>query len=360
MTMATTSKVRSIITASSSESSTELRVMEAADQLARDRFFSGLGPLVKYLDDPRVTNLHINADSSIYVERFGDGKFRAPESMEVQARKNLLMTLANQEGGIIDHLQSSFKATMPYYGSRVRGFAPPIGGWDIVIRQHGPTIALEQYLERGLISNVGAAYLEDSLRLQRNIVVAGPMNSGKTALVRALIRKAAELRPMLRPVVIQSDRELLCTEFGDKILLMARVPQAQAGLHGAISHYTYEFPAALEDALQTNAGLTVWGELRDGLSAVALTMALNTGSRGFLTTIHSDNPEDTLSRLEDLISFTGKPVVRRMMAKFVNVICYMNYDENTGRRWVSDIVEVTGITRDTFGNEEYRYERVNV
>jgi len=323
--MATSSTVRSI---TSGGAQGEHSHVELEDELSRQRFFSVLGPLAQYLDDPLVTNIHANADASIIVERFGAEKFVATETMDTQKRKNLLMTLANLEDGIIDRLQSSFSATMPYYGSRVRGFAPPIGGWDIVIRQHGPTI--------------------------------GPTNSGKTALVRALIRKAAEIRPLMRPVVIQKDRELLCAEFKDKLLLMARVPQARAGMNGEISHYTYEFTTAIEDSLQTNPGMVVYGELRDGASAVALLLALNTGTRGFLTTLHSDSPEYTLYRLEDLISFDRKPIIRRMIAKFVHVIVYMNYDDSNGRRWVSDIIEVTGVDRDAHGIETYTTRKVAV
>jgi len=355
--MATSSTVRSI---TSGGAQGEHSHVELEDELSRQRFFSVLGPLAQYLDDPLVTNIHANADASIIVERFGAEKFVATETMDTQKRKNLLMTLANLEDGIIDRLQSSFSATMPYYGSRVRGFAPPIGGWDIVIRQHGPTIALEQYLERGLISQAGATFLEDVMRSQRNVLVAGPTNSGKTALVRALIRKAAEIRPLMRPVVIQKDRELLCAEFKDKLLLMARVPQARAGMNGEISHYTYEFTTAIEDSLQTNPGMVVYGELRDGASAVALLLALNTGTRGFLTTLHSDSPEYTLYRLEDLISFDRKPIIRRMIAKFVHVIVYMNYDDSNGRRWVSDIIEVTGVDRDAHGIETYTTRKVAV
>ena len=50
-----------------------------------------------------------------------------------------------------------------------------------------------------------------------------------------------------------------------------------------------------------------------------------------------------LHRIEDLLSFEGVPVVRRMLAKFVNVIVFMNHDEATGKRWVSEVVEVQGI-----------------
>jgi len=232
---------------------------------------------------------------------------------------------------------------MPYYGSRVRGFAPPLSRWTIVIRQHTPTIPLSEYIARGLLSDARAAFIIEALTKEKNIVVAGKMNSGKTALVRSLLDAAAELRPLHRPVIVQNNAELRAEKFRDKLLLLARIPQAKAGMNGSLSHFTYEFTDALEDALQCNGNFLVWGELRDGKSAVGLTMALNTGTRGFLTTIHADSAEETLHRIEDLLRVEGVPVVRRMLAKFVNVVVFMNHDEMTGRRWVSDVVEVRGV-----------------
>jgi Flp pilus assembly CpaF family ATPase len=172
------------------------------------------------------------------------------------------------------------------------------------------------------------------------------MNSGKTAFVRALLDVAADLRPSHRPVIVQNNNELRAEKFRDKLFLFARVPQATAGMNGTTSRYTYEFTDALEDALQSNGNFLIWGELRDGKSAVGLTMALNTGTRGFMTTIHADSAEETLHRIEDLLHFEGKPVVRRMLAKFVNVVVFMDHDEMTGKRWVSQVIEVRGIDQD--------------
>jgi len=316
---------------------------EAKDLLARQRFDYLLGPLKEFLDDPHVTNVHVNHDGTIGVERFGQGKFKADARMREDARRALLTYLANKENTVIDAQKASFSAEMPYYGSRVRGFAPPISRWSIVIRQHTLTIPLTEYIARGLLTEERAAFIRTAIAEEKNIVVAGKMNSGKTALVRSLLDVAAELRPNHRPVIVQNNNELHAEKFWDKITLLARVPQASPGINGTVSHYTYEFTDALEDALQCNGNFLIWGELRDGKSAVGLTMALNTGTRGFMTTIHADSSEETLHRIENLVSIEGKPNVRGMLAKFVDVIIFMNYDVTTGKRWVSDVVEVQGI-----------------
>jgi len=327
---------------------------DAGDALAQQRFFFMLGPLKQYLDQPRTTNINVTQDGLIFVERFGESKFEAPERMSETARRALLSFLANCQGKTIDHLQASLSVRMPLYGSRVRGFADPIGGWALVIRQHGPTIPLSEYVERQLISQRLADYLCDAIVSEKNIVVAGAMNSGKTAFVRSLLLEAARIRPEARPIIVQSDDEIRADGFRDKLFLFARVQQATAGLNGTTSRYVYEFTHALEDALQSNGNFLIWGELRDGKSAVGLALALNTGTRGFMTTIHSESAEETIHRIEDLLAFEGKPIVRRMLAKFVDVVVYMKHDTKDGRRWVSDVVTVTGISREG----EYVMERL--
>ena len=327
------------------------------DVIAQERFFYLLGPLKSYLDDPKVTNINVTGeDGPIVVERFGDGKLPVTQRMAMPARRALLMYLANKQGKTIDHLDSSLSVKMPFYGSRVRGWSPPIGEWDLIIRQHGLTRPMQEYVDTGNLSESHAAYLRGAIKKQKNIIVAGTMNSGKTAFLRSLLQEMAGLRPMAKLTIIQSDDELRggVTRFVDKQFIFARVPQAVAGMNGTISHYTYEFSAALEDALQTNANNLIWGELRDGKSAVGLTMALNTGTRGFLTTIHADDPEETFTRLEELLAFEGKPVRPRMLAKFINVIAFMDYDEDTGRRRVAQVVEVAGVNADG----SYRVEDV--
>lgn len=327
--------------------------IDESDPLARERFFYYLGPLKKYLDDPLTTNINITQDGLIHVEQFGSSKFEIPERMNELSRRSLLSYLANNQGKVISHLQSSLSARMPVYGSRVRGFADPIGGWSLVIRQHGPTISLPTYVERGLISQRLADYLCEAIAAEKNIVIAGEMNSGKTAFVRSLLEQAAHIRPNARPIIVQVDDEIRAEGFRDKLFLFARVPQAMAGLNGSISHFTYDFTNALEDALQSNGNLLIWGELRDEKSAIALIMALNTGTRGFITTIHSNSAEDTFSRIEDQLVLGGKPVIRRMLAKLVNIIVYMKLDPSNGRRWVSDAIEVHGVS-DT---DTYCFER---
>lgn len=99
--------------------------------------------------------------------------------------------------------------------------------------------------------------------------------------------------------------------------------------------------------MRKNADFYVFGELRDPVAAVGVLMASNTGARGIMSTIHSLSVMDTLYRLETMLgaatnsAFARAP--RDMIARFVHLIVYMEYDEVTRERWIGDAQQVVGV-----------------
>ncbi len=314
-------------------------------ELDRARFHALLGPLREYLDRDLVTNVTANEDGRIFVEEFGRGKYLAPHTMDERQRSALVSYLANSEfGRSMDHLHSRLQCDLPLYGCRVQAFCPPINRWSIIIRVHAKqVIPMETYVERGEMSETHAAYLTEAIREEMNIGVAGSVNSGKTTLLNALLHRKAQLHANARGVIVQDRRELRYDDFEDVLPIMARVDQAHHESNGAVMRYTYEFSDALEDALRSNGDFLVWGEVRDGYSALGLTMALNTGTKGLMMTTHANSCIDTLYRLEDLLRLNGKTPIRRMIARVVDVLVFMQRDRDTGRRRVSEIARVHGV-----------------
>jgi type IV secretion system protein TrbB len=315
------------------------------EDISRATFGALLGPIRPYLEDPAVLNIDINENGTMWIERFGGEKFAGPEKMEERRREALICHLANREDRSVGRLSSRLACDMPYYDARVQAFAPPVSNWPLMIRRHAARIfTLDEYVEKGIISTEHRMYLAEAIGQEANIIVAGRMGSGKTTFLNACMHEAAHLRPDYRCVIIQ-DRAELKPSAPNHLSLYARVEQGRY-TDGELTRYIYDFPDLLEDALRSNAQYLVWGELRDGQSAFGLLMALNTGTRGFLTTIHADSAYDTLARLEDLLRLARQEPVRRMIARFVNVIVFMDRDDRTGRRFVRDIISVNGIMED--------------
>ncbi len=103
----------------------------------------------------------------------------------------------------------------------------------------------------------------------------------------------------------------------------------------------------------------VVGECRGG-EALDMLQAMNTGHDGSLTTIHANNPRDTISRLETLVLMAGMDlpltVVRKQIASAVDMIVQQARIRD-GSRKVTSITEVTGMEGETVVMQEiFRFE----
>jgi pilus assembly protein CpaF len=93
----------------------------------------------------------------------------------------------------------------------------------------------------------------------------------------------------------------------------------------------------------------VVGEVRSG-EALDMLQAMNTGHDGSLTTLHSNSPRDTISRLETMCLMAGidlpLKVVREQIAAAIDLIIHESRLRDGTRRIVS-ITEVCGMEGDT-------------
>jgi len=89
----------------------------------------------------------------------------------------------------------------------------------------------------------------------------------------------------------------------------------------------------------------VVGECR-GAEALDMLQAMNTGHDGSLTTIHSNSPRDTLSRIETMVLMAGfdLPVraIREQIASAVDLIVHVSRLKD-GTRRVTHVTEVEGM-----------------
>ncbi|MGP6157910.1 MAG: ATPase, T2SS/T4P/T4SS family [Vulcanimicrobiaceae bacterium] len=330
-----------------------------------------MGPIKQYLERETVYNVNCNQDDRIFVEERGRGKYEAPETMTELEREALTGILANEtKTGPISRLSSRLAFDLPHgYNGRGQAFCSPVGShWPLMLRNHSTQIIpWDSYAiddddegeDNGLAPIRAATAQEavrEAIRRQWNIVIAGRMNAGKSTLLSSLLAEAAIVRPAARLVVVQ-DRDELRVSHRDHVKLFARVPQKRYEHDGTASLYTYDFPDLLEDVLRTSADAIAWGELRDSLSAVGLLLACNTGIRGIMNTVHSNGVLDTLHRIEELVetapgvNFTQTP--RKMIARLVNMVVYMVYDETTRTRKVGAVRAIRGLK-----DGEYVLDRV--
>lgn len=298
-----------------------------------DRYFHLLGPLKKYLDNEFVTAIHVNGgeDGHIWIDEFGKGSRCVGETMERDARETLISWITTETlfGRVVDHLHSVVQTDAPVYGSRCQFYAPPVGDWTMVWRQHRKNVfSLEDYAEKGEVTERQYAFLVDAIKGEMNLGFGGGTGAGKTTVLNAGLKKKVELFPALRAVCVQDRKEIRAEIVPNHLVINVRVEQERPDG----TRWTYEFSNGLEDAMRSDVGYLVWSEVRDPQSAVGLMLATNTGSDGLLYTTHALSCADIPARIEELVRLDNKKPSPRYIVKMNEAVAFMEQDRATGRR----------------------------
>jgi pilus assembly protein CpaF len=105
----------------------------------------------------------------------------------------------------------------------------------------------------------------------------------------------------------------------------------------------------VRNALRMRPDRIVVGECRGG-EALDMLQAMNTGHDGSITTVHSNTPRDTLSRIETMTLMSGfdLPIraIREQMASALDLVVHLTRLRDGSRR-ITHITEVQGMEGDT-------------
>ena len=306
-----------------------------------------LGPLKGLMEDSFVTNIEVNEDGTVFYEKFGEGSNELPQRMTKDQRAALIGFLANNQSGNagrgVDSLRSSLGADMePYYDARIQAFAPPISFWTIVIRKFNHEIfTFDRYVEKGEMTRNHRNYFRDVVIPQKmSLFIFGKPDAGKNTFLNGYNQEVADVRPKDRIVILQDRNETKCPS-RNKLFIKVRVEQE----HVNGDRWIYDFQDAIAEGLRSNPGRMIIQEFRDGIAVRAALMATNLGLDGMVATGHSNGAEDGLLRIEDLMRMENLTPVPRMIARFCNVIGFMEKDEH-GRRRLTQVSRLNGVDRD--------------
>ncbi len=304
---------------------------QIANEIVNDMI--GLGPLEALVHDESITDIMVNAPSSIFVERFGklvptDVTFRTDKHVMQVAQR-----IANQVGRRVDESSPMVDARLKD-GSRVNVIIPPLAleGVTISIRKFSKTsISLDKMAAQGNISDQMLQFLKIASRCRLNIIVAGGTGAGKTTLLNALSQL---IDPAERIVTIEDSAELKLQQ-PHVVRLESRPPNIEG--EGQVS-----IQDLLKNSLRMRPDRIVVGECRGG-EAFDMLQAMNTGHDGSMSTLHANTAADTLSRMENMVLMAGhklpNDVVRKYIADAVDLIVHISRMRD-GIRRVGQITEV--------------------
>lgn len=311
----------------------------------------GFGPLQPLLDDDSITEIMVNGAKNVYVERRGKIQ-RAPITFENNEHvMRIIERIVAPLGRRIDESSPYVDARLPD-GSRVNAVIPPISlvGPVLTIRKFARNpITVDQLIQFGSITPEAIQLLDACVKARLNIVISGGTGSGKTTLLNML---SGFIPADERIITIENAAELQLRQ-EHVVTLESRPPNIEG--RGEIT-----IRQLVINSLRMRPDRIIVGEIRDE-AALDMLQAMNTGHDGSMTTLHSNSPRDTLSRLETMVMMAGMdlPVraIREQVSSAIDVVVHQERLRD-GTRKVVNICEVSGMEGDVITMTDiYQFEQ---
>ncbi len=299
----------------------------------------GYGPIDKLLRDDDVSEIMCNGPKQIYVERKGKLVLDDVTFIDETHLRRIIDKIVAQIGRRIDESSPLCDARLPD-GSRVNAVISPlsVGGPFLTIRKFSADpLRIDDLIRFGTLGVHSARFLQACIVGKLNVVVAGGTGTGKTTTLNVL---SSFIPSDERIITVEDAKELQLHQ--DHVLSLETRPPNVEG-KGEVS-----IRDLVKNTLRMRPDRIVVGECRSG-EALDMLQAMNTGHDGSLTTLHANNPRDTLSRLETLVLMAGYdlPVkaIREQISSAVDMIVQLQRLRDGSRR-ITHITEVSGMEGD--------------
>lgn len=296
----------------------------------------GHGPLEPYLRDPNISEIMVNGHDQVYVERAGRLEPVPVAFADESHLRRTIDKIVAKVGRRVDEASPMVDARLPD-GSRVNAVVPPIAldGSVLTIRKFASDpFTVDDLVGFGTLTPATAYLLQCCVHGRMNILIGGGTGSGKTTSLNVL---SSFVPPDERIVTIEDAAELQLRQ--DHVLrLEARPPNVESRGEIAVRDL-------VRNALRMRPDRIIVGEVRDG-AALDMLQAMNTGHDGSITTVHSNSPRDSLSRLETMVLMAGVDLparaIREQMASAIDLIVHQSRLKD-GTRRITHITEVIGM-----------------
>lgn len=291
--------------------------------------------LEEILNDETVTEIMINGESGIFLERMGKMEPYLKGKLSKERLEELVGRITGMSNRIINEASPLADARLGD-GSRVHVAVSPVAlnGPVITIRKFPKhAITLQDLLEKGSLSGEIADFLKNAVKAKYNIFVSGSTGSGKTTLLNVL----SDFIPKNeRIITIEDTAELQLRNVPNLVRLEARSSVVEGCKEISIRDL-------LRASLRMRPDRVIVGEVR-GAEAVDMLQAFCTGHDGSLSTGHGNSTKDMLYRLETMVMMgMDVPVsaVRRQLVSGIDLMIHLGRLRDK-RRVLLEISEIDG------------------
>ncbi len=279
--------------------------------------------LISYIQDKNITGIFINSDSKLWLKKSGIKYANYICDIPEYQRYTILCKIADLNNTVINEYNADLSGSVILENRllRIQGSIPPISkGSSITIRLHNDILlSLNNYIEDKLITDNQLEILKTALVKEKNIIIAGGTNSGKTTFLNSLLLELNTLNQDLRCIVLEDTSEITC-----------KLPNTEYLKSDAKNSLN----DLLVSTLRREPDRIIIGEIRTGIVALEFLKACNTGHQGLIATIHADSAKKSINRLEQLLLEVSQNNMQELINNSINMVVYMQ------NRRVQEILEV--------------------
>lgn len=337
---------------SKAEKSSSVRISEIieqsiaqSDEETKNRLnneFNGFGPLSELMNNPEITEIIVNSREDIWFEK--NGKLQPLEDQFISD-----LTFQNFMDRLCLEAKVQVSQEIPFANGRIQHFRVHLASGEMTNSYPALTLRrlkstcfdIEYLIATDFMDARSAKILRDWITEHKNFLVVGETGSGKTSLLNTLL---SETNPCERTLIIEDTDELLKpNQASVKMLTRQQNPHLPS----------IDLTELVKQSLRMRPDRLVVGEVRSA-EAKDLLLALSTGHRGSMGTLHASSSQQALIRLEMLIQL-GAPqwslqAIRKLIGLSLDGIITVGRDAN-GKRKLKSIdrissVEETGILLD--------------
>lgn len=307
-------------------------------------------PIAPLLAQPVLSDIRIVRHDLVWV-RDGDGLHATDCGWASPAEfENALMHLARMTGKELSERLPTIDAMLPD-GSRVNASIPPRSRHaQATIRVlRTQDIHLSQLAER-MIAPPMMSVVRAAIAARLNILISGETSSGKTTVMRALLRECGQAEAIF---IIEDTAELgvelPCAIYHETPF------NAEANYDPSVE--------SIYSALRSAPDRVFVGEIRRASQLLAYLRVLATGFRGCMTTLHASPGPGVIDRGEEMlmerISFADPAGYRRLFLNHIDLLIHCSARHHpAGDRRVSHLHWVDHQTHEL--RELHRLERGRV
>jgi pilus assembly protein CpaF len=331
------------------------------DDIARQRMLNelmdevfGLGPLEALMKDSEISDILVNHQHEVFVERRGRLELTDVIFADQQHLMRIIQRVVSRVGRRIDESTPMVDARLPD-GSRVNAIVPPLAlnGPTLSIRRFGADpMQIDDLVANNSITSEMVDFLAGAVDARVSFLIAGGTGAGKTTFLNALT------------TFIPYDERLISIEDSAELLLQHKhVVRLETRVANTESTGEITQRDLVRNSLRMRPDRIIVGEVR-GAEALDMLQAMNTGHEGSLTTIHANDTRDALSRLEMMVAMSGfelpLPVVREYIAGGIGIVVYLSRLKG-GKRKVMRISEIVAIKNGNYHLEDiFGFEQTGV